>query len=354
MLRSFFLLLTFTSTVFAHGPVNLGLRTWHQDSDHPVHKLFKRESTDGVDYPDVGSPTWSAAYPASSADPSAMPQEWKDALADAVSAGKIPDIPVTTVINSWTTYPDGSDAGGPVICSSYVQCRGDGDIWDAPDGKIGIAFDDGPAAGTNKLVGFLSEQNETATHFLIGSNILSHSDEFLAIFNQGGDIAVHTWTHPYMTSMTNEQVMVELGWTMEIIHNSTGGRVPKYWRPPYGDCDNRVRAIAQQIFGMEAILWNHDTNDWSIGSDPSTTVDSVDASITGWLTGPKSPGLAILEHELTEDTVQAFMNAFPAMKANGWETASIALLASDTGSPLSECRWHWQRFYRYRSRCFVV
>ncbi len=48
--------------------------------------------------------------------------------------------------------------------------------------------------------------------------------------------------------------------------------------------------------------------------------------------GPKSPGLAILEHELTEDTVQAFMNAFPAMKQNGWETASIALLASDTGS----------------------
>ncbi len=163
MLRSFFLLLTFAFAVFAYGPINLGLRTWYQDEDHAVHKLFKRGSTDGVVYPDVGSPSaslptnvracrltssiaWTSAYPAFSPDPSAMPQEWKNALADAVSAGKIPDIPVTTVINDWATYPDGNDAGGPVICSSFVQCRGDGDVWDAPDGKIGIAFDDGPAA----------------------------------------------------------------------------------------------------------------------------------------------------------------------------------------------------------------
>ncbi|KAF8909440.1 hypothetical protein CPB85DRAFT_1519372, partial [Mucidula mucida] len=283
--------------------------TWYQDEDHAVHKLFKRGSTDGVNYPDVGSPTWTSAYPAFSPDPSAMPQEWKDALADAVSAGVIPDIPVTTVINDWATYPDGNDAGGPVICSSFVQCRGEGDIWDAPDGKIGIALTtDQQRYGL--LFFYIDLSNETATHFLIGSNILSNPDDSWRFSTKEGILrSIRGRTH--MTSMTNEQVMGELGWTMEIIHNSTGGRVPKYWRPPYGDCDNRVRAIAQQIFGLEAILWNHDTNDWSIGSDPSTTVDSVDASITGWLTGPKSPGLAILEHELTEDTVQAFMNATP-------------------------------------------
>ena len=43
---------------------------------------------------------------------------------------------------------------------------------------------------------------------------------------------------------------------MELIHNSTGGRVPRYWRPPYGDVDVRVRAIALEVFGLETVVWN--------------------------------------------------------------------------------------------------
>lgn len=45
---------------------------------------------------------------------------------------------------------------------------------------------------------------------------------------------------------------------MEIIHNSTGGRVPKFWRPPFGDSDNRVRAIASEVFGLTTLMWNQE------------------------------------------------------------------------------------------------
>lgn len=69
---------------------------------------------------------------------------------------------------------------------------------------------------------------------------------------------MHTWTHPYMTTKTNGEVLAELGWTMQIIHNSTGGRVPKYWRPPYGDSDARVRAIAKEVFGLTTVIWNRE------------------------------------------------------------------------------------------------
>ena len=61
-----------------------------------------------------------------------------------------------------------------------------------------------------------------------------------------------------MTTLSNEQVLGELGWTMELIHNSTGGRLPKYWRPPFGDSDERVRAIAKEIFGLTTVLWNQE------------------------------------------------------------------------------------------------
>lgn len=61
-----------------------------------------------------------------------------------------------------------------------------------------------------------------------------------------------------MTSKSNAEVLAELGWTMQIIHDSTEGRVPRFWRPPYGDADERVRAIAREVFGLSTIIWNHE------------------------------------------------------------------------------------------------
>lgn len=70
---------------------------------------------------------------------------------------------------------------------------------------------------------------------MIGSNILENSDEFTRAFSTNqDDIAVHTWTHPYMTTLTNSQLLGEFGWTIEIIHNSTGGRsVYRYLSRPH-------------------------------------------------------------------------------------------------------------------------
>lgn len=61
-----------------------------------------------------------------------------------------------------------------------------------------------------------------------------------------------------MTGLSNQDVVAQLGWTLQLIYNSTGGRLARYWRPPYGDTDARVHAIAQEVFGLTAIIWNHE------------------------------------------------------------------------------------------------
>ena len=109
------------------------------------------------------------------------------------------------------------------------------------------------------MYSFLQEQNITATHFFIGVNILQNPNEFKTAYEVlNGDLAVHTWTHPYMTSLSNEDVIAQLGWTMEIIHNSTGGRVPRFWRPPFGDSDARVSALAREVLGLQTVIWNQE------------------------------------------------------------------------------------------------
>ena len=52
------------------------------------------------------------------------------------------------------------------------------------------------------------------------------------------------------------------------------------------------------------------SEDWDIGHD-GVTLASAHSHMQKWLTGPKSPGLIVLEHELTDDTVNTFINALP-------------------------------------------
>lgn len=61
-----------------------------------------------------------------------------------------------------------------------------------------------------------------------------------------------------MTTLSNEAIVAELGWTLQLIYNSTGGRLCRFWRPPYGDTDVRVNAIAQEVFGLTSIVWNQE------------------------------------------------------------------------------------------------
>ncbi|KAH8822831.1 carbohydrate esterase family 4 protein [Flagelloscypha sp. PMI_526] len=302
--------------------------SWHQPRDHSVHELFKRAVGD---FSEVGSADWAKGYPDNQiANVAKIPQAWKDALDKAVSAGKIPNIPNSNANDGDPKYPNNLDPNSKTVCSSTAKCRQDVDyvIWDAPDGVWASSFDDGPQLATSRLVKFLDDNNVTTTHFLIGVNIVGFVDQFKEILQSGNDLAVHTWTHPYMTSLTNEEVVGQIGWTMQIIHDSTKGKVPKYWRPPYGDSDVRVAAIAKEVFGLTTVIWNQDTADWSIASG-GTTEDKVKSDLEGWMAGSKKPGLMPLEHELTDTTVDAFMKTFPDIASHGWKFQSLASAYSD-------------------------
>ena len=62
------------------------------------------------------------------------------------------------------------------------------------------------------------------------------------------------------------------------------------------------------------------------------------------LKGPKSPGLIILEHELSEITVSAFMEAFALIAQNGWKFVSLVQalgkMASDSNPQNPPSRQH--------------
>lgn len=93
-------------------------------------------------------PAWAAHFPNDKPDISQLPDEWVYALSNAIAAGKIPDIPVTTMPDPNSTegvpiYPNGLAATSKEICSSTAQCYNApmGDIWEAPPNVYGAPVD---------------------------------------------------------------------------------------------------------------------------------------------------------------------------------------------------------------------
>lgn len=78
----------------------------------------------------------------------------------------------------------------------------------------------------------------------VGSNVRDHHELALQAYKRHDHLAVHTWTHAHLTTLDDLGILGELGWTIQIIFDLTG-LIPLYYRPPYGDVDNRVRALAK-------------------------------------------------------------------------------------------------------------
>jgi peptidoglycan/xylan/chitin deacetylase (PgdA/CDA1 family) len=98
-----------------------------------------------------------------------------------------------------------------------------------------------------------------------------------------------------MTSLTNEQAFAELYFSKKLIHDVLGVTVT-CWRPPYGDVDDRIRFIANEL-GMKTIIWDHDTFDWEW---TQTGVKTVEENYNKLLnTSFDSHGTIVLSHEVS-------------------------------------------------------
>lgn len=189
------------------------------------------------------------------------------------------------------------------------------DITECPDKLTwGLSYDDGPSPYTPVLLDYLNEQNLKTTFFVVGSRVLSRPEMLQSEHVAGHQISVHTWSHPSLTTLTNEEIVAELGWTMKVIKD-TIGVTPNTFRPPYGDIDDRVRAIAAQM-GLTPIIWtsytagpnnvtNFDTTDWNIPGGRATgesALEKFEQILNDYV--PKlDTGFIVLQHDLYQQCV---------------------------------------------------
>jgi len=281
----------------------------------------------GVPSPVVSTYTAGATPPILGVPP--LPTPFVFNVADWPTQDKVPDTTTPDVqkwmkeldgfdIPSWSPTVDGTCAGDPAAAAeasvrgwwSCSRTTRDTDITACPKKMDwGVSFDDGPSPWTQKLLNYLDSQNIKATFFVVGSRVVERPPVLIEEYMAGHEISVHTWSHRPLTSLTNEQIVAELGWTRAIIQTVLGV-TPTTMRPPYGDIDDRVRAIALAM-GMVPIIWTStpssgpfDTNDWRVAGGMVDSITSFNTfeSILGNATSLDT-GFIVLEHDLYEVTV---------------------------------------------------
>lgn len=183
--------------------------------------------------------------------------------------------------------------------------------------------------------------------FYIGSNVLNWPLQAQRGIIDGHHLMSHTWSHPYMTSLTDTQVFAELYYASKAIRDVTGVTVTG-WRPPYGDVDDRVRAIATGL-GLKTVIWSADTDDWEIMPAGKLTKQQVTDNYNNIINAVSSTtGNMVLTHEINGDTMQIAMDMYPNIAAKFDHIVPLTACMNWT-SPYAEGNITYPNFSQYTS-----
>jgi peptidoglycan/xylan/chitin deacetylase (PgdA/CDA1 family) len=196
---------------------------------------------------------------------------------------------------------------------------------------IAMTFDDGPSATlTPKLLDLLAARHIKATFFVVGQNAADHPEIVARAAREGHEIANHSWSHPNLGKMSDENVRRQLQQTDDAIKNASGKR-PTLMRPPYGSITTREKHWIHDEFGYDIILWDVDPLDWK---RPGPAV------VRSRILKETRPGSIILSHDIHPGTIEAMPSTFDELQAKGFKFVTVSELirmaASRTPHPSAE------------------
>ena len=183
---------------------------------------------------------------------------------------------------------------------------------------VALTFDAGSDAGhTAGILDILAAHRVPATFGITGVWAQANPALLGRIAAAGDQIVNHSWDHQSFTGaststapLTATQIGQELGRTEDVIRQLAGASTKGWFRPPYGDRDGRVDAVAGAAGYRYELMWSVDTLGWK-GVPPATVLQRCLAAAT--------PGEIILMHVGSASTDAAALPAvIAALQARGY------------------------------------
>jgi len=190
-----------------------------------------------------------------------------------------------------------------------------------------MTYDDGPYVFETELLDTLQSKGVKATFFVNGNNwgcIYDFADQLNRIINDGHQLAAHTWSHPDLTTVSDDEIRYQVTQLEGALRKITG-KVPRYFRLPFGSGDARVLGILGELGYDHIIDWDFDSGD-SLGA-------SVASSEQGYNSLSSGPHIC-LNHETSQSTVeQVTPYAVDLALGRGYSVTTV-------GSCLGDGNWY--------------
>lgn len=179
---------------------------------------------------------------------------------------------------------------------------------------VRLTFDDGPVrTSTPRVLNVLSNYRVKATFFVIGEQVRKYPRLVRREYSEGHSVQNHTYTHPDLTTLSNDGIRRQLRRTNRAI-TAAGVPRPQRFRPPYGATNARVRSVAGSL-GLTQTLWSVDPRDWA---DPAASV------ICRRVVSNVSPGSIVLLHDGTgANTDEALPCIIKRLRAKGYSFGKL-------------------------------
>ncbi len=237
--------------------------------------------------------------------------------------------------------------------SPYVINRWGG--GDANKKKIVLTFDDGPDEKyTPQILSILKKYNVPAVFFLIGANANINPNLVRQEFSSGAEIGNHTYSHPNITEISNQQLNFELGSTQRLLEGILG-RKTVLFRPPYAEDiepatpDQVSPLVYTNSGGYYTVAMHIDPNDWSSPGVDNIVSRVVDGAVAG-------DGSVVLLHDgggNRDQTVAALPKIIESLRSQGFQFVGVSDLIGTSRDKLMPTVSARERFLVYSGAATV-
>ncbi len=194
---------------------------------------------------------------------------------------------------------------------------------------VALTFDDGPSSKyTNQLLDGLKERGVPVTFFMLGEMAEYNRAIVRRAYEEGHEIACHTWDHPNLTGCSESEVKKQIEDTFEELDRACGDEADYLVRPPYGSTNQKVR----DAIDAPLIYWSVDSEDWSLLNITKVRKKIVDDTYDGCI---------ILCHDIHKTTIPAALGAIDDLMELGYEFVTVSELFRRRGRELQDHKLHY-------------
>ncbi|KAJ3218632.1 chitin deacetylase [Dinochytrium kinnereticum] len=200
----------------------------------------------------------------------------------------------------------------------------DPDVRECTTTGWALTYDDGPTPFTNIVLDFLDSVGIKATFFVIGVNVRSYPDILLRAYRAGHEIAIHSWSHPVLTTIGFDQAIAEIVATARIVRQLTG-MTPRFMRAPTGMMDSRLRSAMKRL-GMKVVYWKTDTLDWLYPQQGLTIATAATLKRTqyqDWVSSGEQRSIS-LEHDAFELGATSAVHGYQVLRNSGVRVRTLS------------------------------